>query len=252
MDKNYKKGFTLAEVLITLGIIGVVASLTLPAIVQKQQEKATVTALKKFYSMLSQAYIQAKLENGTVDTWYETSMTQQERSKLVAEKLTKQIKTTKICEYNIGECFAEKHYFIDGRSSGTWNSTNNYSTFITADGMSVLVNGYTSTEMNGEIENLGFIYADVIVDINGYKKPNTLGKDIFSFLLTKDKVIPAGIQTHSITSTENETRIAFPGDCNTTKCYGICEGCTAWVIYNENMDYLHCDDLSWDGKTSCK
>lgn len=28
-------------------------------------------------------------------------------------------------------------------------------------------------------------------------------------------------------------------------------GCTAWVIFNENMDYLHCDDLSWNGKTKC-
>lgn len=251
MDKNYKKGFTLAEVLITLGIIGVVASLTLPAIVQKQQEKATVTALKKFYSMLSQAYIQAKLEYGTVDTWYETSMTQQERSKLVAEKLIKYIKTTKICESNCSECFAVKHSYIDGRSS-SWTNNNRYFTFITADGMSVLVNGYTTPEQHDEIQSVGFIYADVIVDINGYKKPNTIGKDMFSFVLTKNKVIPSGIQNQSITSTENETRISFPGDCNTTKCFDICESCTAWVIYNENMDYLHCDDLSWDGKTSCK
>lgn len=29
-------------------------------------------------------------------------------------------------------------------------------------------------------------------------------------------------------------------------------GCAAWVIYNENMDYLHCNDLSWDGKKKCK
>lgn len=252
MNKNYKKGFTLAEVLITLGIIGVVAALTLPALVQKQQEKATVTALKKFYSMLSQAYIQAKLENGTVDTWYETSMTQQERSNLVAEKLTKHIKTTKICKNNLGECFAERVNSIDGHVSVSWNNTNRYSMFITSDGMSVLVNGYTTAETNDEIQSIGFTYADVIVDINGYKRPNTIGKDIFSFLLTKDKVIPSGIQNQSITSTENETRISFPGDCNTTKCFDICESCTAWVIYNENMDYLHCDDLSWDGKTSCK
>ncbi len=250
MNKEYKKGFTLAEVLITLGIIGVVASLTLPTLVQKQQEKATVTALKKFYSMLSQAYIQAKLENGTVDTWYETSMTQQERSKLVAEKLTKFIKTTNICYSNHNECLITKKNGIDGKSRN-FNSSN-YVTFITSDGMSVLVNGYSSTEMNNEINSIGFIYADIIVDINGNKKPNILGKDTFSFLLTSNKIVPAGIQNHSITSTENETRVAFPGDCNTTECYGICEGCTAWVIYNENMDYLHCNDLSWDRKTSCK
>ena len=40
-------GFTLAEVLITLGIIGVVAAITLPALIQKQQEKILVNQLKK-------------------------------------------------------------------------------------------------------------------------------------------------------------------------------------------------------------
>ena len=47
-----KKAFTLAEVLITLGIIGVVASMTLPAIIQKNNEKTTVSKLKKVYSVL--------------------------------------------------------------------------------------------------------------------------------------------------------------------------------------------------------
>lgn len=40
-------GFTLAEVLITLGIIGVVAALTLPALIQNYQKKATATSVKK-------------------------------------------------------------------------------------------------------------------------------------------------------------------------------------------------------------
>ena len=47
-----KKGFTLAEVLITLGIIGVVAALTLPSLIQNYKEKATVTAVKESYSIL--------------------------------------------------------------------------------------------------------------------------------------------------------------------------------------------------------
>ena len=47
------KAFTLAEVLITLGIIGIVAAMTLPAIIQKQQDKITVTKLKKMYSVFN-------------------------------------------------------------------------------------------------------------------------------------------------------------------------------------------------------
>lgn len=61
--------FTLAEVLITLGIIGVVAAMTLPALVQNYKEQETVTRVKKFYSVFSQAYAQAILDNGTIDNW---------------------------------------------------------------------------------------------------------------------------------------------------------------------------------------
>ncbi len=59
-----KKGFTLAEVLITLGIIGVVAALTLPSLVAKYKEKQYVTALKKAVSILDNAYRLAIFENG--------------------------------------------------------------------------------------------------------------------------------------------------------------------------------------------
>ena len=53
------RAFTLAEVLITLGIIGVVAAMTLPTVVNKYKEKETVTKLKKFYSIISQSYLSA-------------------------------------------------------------------------------------------------------------------------------------------------------------------------------------------------
>ncbi len=64
-----KKGFTLAEVLITLGIIGVVAAMTLPTLITKYKEQETVTRVKKFYSVFSQAYTMAVLDNGTINNW---------------------------------------------------------------------------------------------------------------------------------------------------------------------------------------
>lgn len=51
-----EKAFTLAEVLITLGIIGIVAALTLPALVASNKEKARVTNLKKIYSQMQNAW----------------------------------------------------------------------------------------------------------------------------------------------------------------------------------------------------
>lgn len=64
-----KRAFTLAEVLITLGIIGVVAALTMPTLIANYQKKATVTKLKKFYSLMNQAIQRSEAENGEITNW---------------------------------------------------------------------------------------------------------------------------------------------------------------------------------------
>ena len=62
-------GFTLAEVLITLGIIGVVAAMTLPVLIQNYQKKATATSVKKAYSELNQIIDRAKADYGDPSGW---------------------------------------------------------------------------------------------------------------------------------------------------------------------------------------
>ena len=59
-----KRGFTLAEVLITLGIIGVVAAMTLPALVGNYKKAQTISQLKKVYSTLSQSLLSSVYDNG--------------------------------------------------------------------------------------------------------------------------------------------------------------------------------------------
>lgn len=63
------KGFTMAEVLITLGIIGVVVAMTLPAMIHKYDITATETRLKKFYSIYNQALLQSSVKNGPYESW---------------------------------------------------------------------------------------------------------------------------------------------------------------------------------------
>jgi prepilin-type N-terminal cleavage/methylation domain-containing protein len=75
-DKNSKvvsniklfNGFTLAEVLITLGIIGVIAAITIPNLISQYKKEAQVTALKKFYSEFSQVLQRTKTDTGCSDS----------------------------------------------------------------------------------------------------------------------------------------------------------------------------------------
>ncbi len=66
-----EEGFTLAEVLITLGIIGIVASLTLPALIQKYTNHVVEVRLEKFYSMINQAIARAEADYGDRTYWFE-------------------------------------------------------------------------------------------------------------------------------------------------------------------------------------
>ena len=61
--------FTLAEVLITLGVIGIVAAMTIPNLVQSYKKKVVETKLVKFYSTISNAIKLSEVDNGQIDTW---------------------------------------------------------------------------------------------------------------------------------------------------------------------------------------
>ena len=69
MNNFRKKAFTLAEVLITLGIIGVVAALTMPSLIAHHRKVATASKLKKFYSTMEQAIRFGEAEYGDSNEW---------------------------------------------------------------------------------------------------------------------------------------------------------------------------------------
>lgn len=242
-----KMAFTLAEVLITLGIIGIVAAMTIPTLLQKTNERETVSKLKKFYSEISQSYNLLKVEYGTPDNWYGDnvySMGDIQASIIMGDMLLKNMKVLKACHNNSG-CFPNVTYKkIDGSSAQNWDTISYISSYILADGVSVFFYSYGSTPQNVGNENdvNDSQYGAMAVDINGAKGPNMFGKDMFSFRLNKRGIMPIGLQGDNY---------SFPDSCNIESCSGNCEGCSSWVIYNDNMDYLHCSDLSWSGKTKC-
>ncbi len=68
-NDNAKAAFTLAEVLITLGIIGIVAAMTIPTLIQNYRKQVVETRLSKFYSVMNQAIKMASVEYGPPETW---------------------------------------------------------------------------------------------------------------------------------------------------------------------------------------
>ena len=69
MTQKEKSAFTLAEVLITLGIIGVVAAMTMPTLIQNYKKHVVETRLEKFYSMINQAIQMSETVNGDKKYW---------------------------------------------------------------------------------------------------------------------------------------------------------------------------------------
>jgi prepilin-type N-terminal cleavage/methylation domain-containing protein len=233
-----REGFTLAEVLITLAIIGVVAALTIPTLIVKFKEKATVTQVKKFYSNITGAYALAVNEHGTPESWNLIASGSQDGAYNLLNKIAPYMRFVK--EVNPGEGDFGKIYDLNG-SHHFYDSSG--ANAVLADGtvMSIVIRDPNCSLNRGTSPAFESICGFALIDINGLKLPNTLGRDVFGpFYFTKYGIVLEGAV--------NNTYRPFVEDCLVNK---IGYGCTAWVIYNENMDYLHCNDLSWGGKHKC-
>ena len=256
-DEEKHMAFTLAEVLITLGIIGVVAAMTIPTLIANYQEKQTVTALKKAFSTLSQAYKMATIENGVASGWSYPDNTY-DASVVLFEKLQPYMRFNKTCVKEEG-CMADGYTLLDGNELDDYGSDARATKAILPDGMGILFYSYgnnykTRSETEG-FDSKNWAVGTAVVDVNGLSGPNVAGRDLFTFIITDNGIVPygyPGLKYKAEDEDGNEIRVEDPlSNCNRTKCFGYCESCTAWVIENANLDYLHCDDLSWDGKRKC-
>ena len=227
-----RKGFTLAEVLITLVIIGVIAAMTIPSLMNKTNEQDTVVAVKRAYSLLCQAYNKLKAENGEVNLSYLGGGSDTENTLAFGDLLSKQFSVLQNCKMNAGEeCFAEGTYKnFDGRDWYAWNADTTHYKLRLSDGMSVGMHLFDSYQNFGTSDVLQSVFGFIDVDVNGNKAPNTAGKDTFVFWITKYGIFPAGMP--------DDTFRGF-SDCRT-----LGYGCTAWVLTKGNVDYWN-KDVSW-------
>lgn len=172
-----ENAFTLAEVLITLGIIGVVAAMTLPTLIQKQNTKVLETAFTKAYSNAAQALSSTQFALG-VDNLHQSYGTGSDGTYPNAREFTteyyKQVKVLKTQDYEVQPLnYVRKKTFQA-------NGITCLPTRMLPDGSSMCTQIWAGT-------------ISVTVDVNGpHKKPNAFGHDIFMFIVDRYKPLLIG------------------------------------------------------------
>lgn len=162
--------FTLAEVLITLGVIGIVAAMTMPMLLTKYQKQVTVERLKKFYSVMANVIKLSEYENGEMAYWefpkesYDKSI-----DKFFQRYYLPYMKDAKEC-YSTN-CFSKEVYKFKVLNGNDANGVMLANYIVkTNDGMYIYF-----------LPNIPSGYIWMYVDINGHQKPNQVGRDIFVF-----------------------------------------------------------------------
>lgn len=246
-NMNFKifRAFTLAEVLITLGIVGVVASMIIPTLISNYQAKVTVNALKKGLSAMSQAYARAIQETGTPDIWGLSTAGSSSGATNILNGLAPYLNVTKNCGVNAGCIDGITYLFLDGTNPYTALSDNTMARAQLNDGTILFtfsMGGNCDASRGSAAVLQNNICGVLNIDVNGLKKPNKEGADVFEFYITKKNgIIPRGMELDS-TSFQATCQNSVDG-----------RGCAAWALYNENMDYLkNCGStLAWGGVLSC-
>ena len=231
-----KKGFTLAEVLITLGIIGVVAALTIPILINNNQKTQYVTGLKKAYSQMNQALVQMAADNNCVGDLVCTGLFASDKTTQdLGNEIVKYFKVVKNCETITTGCWADNYSsYYDGldRESGWDVISGDVYKFVTADGISYSFNphgnGY-NCDLSGSASGSGPLSqfcSHVTIDVNGLKGPNNYGRDIFFFYITNGRgplLYPEGGSDdgyHDIWINSGNPQYCYPDNTYGLSCAG--------------------------------
>lgn len=186
-----KSAFTLAEVLITLGIIGIVAAMTLPALIAKHEKIETITRLKRAYSLVNQGLFRAVSDMGDVADWPTTIQS----DVLISKYFAPYFKVLKL--YPKAESWQSAMCY-DGRNTVT--SSGVVTQYKWMDGghiSSPFLTGVTASmkladEICIGVNGIGY-GSRIFIDVNGNAKgPNIAGYDLFFFLIDKNTIKPYG------------------------------------------------------------
>ncbi|MBP7212221.1 type II secretion system protein [bacterium] len=231
--KHYPKllAFTLAEVLITLGIIGVVAAMTIPTLMVNVQLAELQTAYKKVYSDLNQAaqHFQADYDIAVPDYTYWNADNAGMQNAI-------NFQTNIFWTYFKKSAVQERKTTIKPLSPKYSSTVMNYcdysSNFVDINGRFIRFDDDNANGENGP---------KICVDTNGDKPPNRQGWDNFLFLFTTDgKVIPIG-QSH-INNPVNKTQanrnfsVDAVGNCKVSANIIQNASCSYYALLDQSPD----------------
>ena len=226
------KGFNLAEVLITLGILGVIIAMTLPTIIKNYRNKVLKQQFKVAYSIVYEAVKRMSVNNSDIlNTYCGLNYTN----------------TSIEARTRFGKDFSKYFDVVYDKTSDPnayltiYDNTRlkqpNYKKFDKLtdangynDGLFIIKNGMII--MNGHCwigaSNKKGQHVEFLIDINGKKGPNTKGRDLFAFELYSDGKVSEGYNT--------QTKI---NNCDATiPDGGYASGCFTKLIENNwRMDY---------------
>ncbi|MBQ3311783.1 type II secretion system protein [bacterium] len=235
--------FTLAETLIVMGVIGVVAALTIPLMSRDINNVEKVAKFKKLYNEISNAHEQAVVAYGPVDEWFKSSDNYWVRAQKYINRLSEFLKVTKIWGERSGpfpSLAVSNTSYLDHASadlqSGASISTKIEST--SCDGL-YYISSYTNTKQ--------IRCGRILLDIDGAKRgKNTFGIDLFVLAITKEGIKPAFCSSAFFNTDSNE----LASRCTHGNLGSV--ACGQWIMDNDNMDYLLAKDRStYDKSRTC-
>lgn len=220
MKKSYS-AFTLAEVLITLSIIGVVAAIAIPSTIKSFQEIQYKTTFKKVFSDLNTTTLKMKADNNGLLSSALSDSGGVYSANSMRDAYLEYMPAAKTCNSGVAPepCFTASNYLLlDGTDSPFAPSTAQ-SKVILQNGAALaftLANSACTGTMNAHV---GTYCGQITIDVNNTKGPHTYGRDIFIVRVTQNGVYPDGSYGFNV------------GDCSTSDS-GL--GCATSVLKNED------------------
>lgn len=218
-------GFTLAEVLITLGIIGIVVALTMPMLIAEYRNKAYVTQLHKTCNELQQGFRMLLADENTSDL-VDAGLTNSTNMKNFLKTYFKLVDT---CDNGINApCFADDYKNINGVlftpvNKNTWGGG---ACGITSSGASFCLD--VPVWNSSTYADITTTSGNVFIDVNGLKGPNKIGRDAFYLVLFSDGVLDTGKATPAC----RKYGICQGGSINAARTQGTpCEASVGWTDY---------------------